>query len=308
MRFRRRKPKQLEAVGDQAKPSPDSPAGTPSAAPTGPKGQAPKGKKRVRRPKGPARQTRWMRVLGLLIATGGGVAIGFGWAGAAQEGCVDCQIPYLLSGGAAGIGLIIFGVALLLLAQIRTESRRLGDRIEQALAGRVRTAERQRPVPAESPPTQEYRPTESPPTLESRPTEAPPVTEAQPETERPPVGEPEPVRDPATEDEAPTAALNPLSAVPVDAPAESDADRSDAATLAATTVAGGVVDTDSEEGRSAESREAPGESEGEPEAATGSHPEPAPGPPSGMDQAQEVLARRSAGKRRGLAFWRRPER
>jgi hypothetical protein len=101
-----------------------------------------RGQVRARRRRGPARQTRWMRLLGLFFATGGGVAIGFGWAGAAQKDCVQCQIPFLLSGGAAGVGLIIFGVALMLLAQIRTESRRLGDRVEHAVAVLRRATER----------------------------------------------------------------------------------------------------------------------------------------------------------------------
>src|SRR5918996_2862441 len=142
--MRRRKARQFKAPGGAQLSSAASAPGEPAQA--GPRVQAGrKGQKRRRKLRGPARQTRWMRVLGLLIATGGGVAIGFGWAGAAQQSCVDCQIPFLLSGGAAGIGLIIFGVALMLLAQIRTESRRLGDRIEHALGLRVRPEEQQRP-------------------------------------------------------------------------------------------------------------------------------------------------------------------
>ena len=189
--------------------------------------------KRGRRRRGPARQTRWMRVLGLVIATGGGVAIGFGWAGAASKGCVDCQIPYLLSGGAAGLALIVFGVSLLLLAQIRTESRRLGDRIEHALT-RSRDGEAQAPRPAErkvevsrEAPADylggQTRPDDSPSGLADGVTvEAPPPTP------------------------------NPLTAMPVDAPTvQEEVAASDGATLAATTAAGGVVDVEPEENETA---------------------------------------------------------
>jgi hypothetical protein len=80
--------------------------------------------------KGPARQTRTTRVVGLAFCVGGFVAIGFGWAGAAAKDCVECQMPFLLSGGAAGLGLIVFGVGMMLMAQMRTEGRRLAERLE----------------------------------------------------------------------------------------------------------------------------------------------------------------------------------
>jgi hypothetical protein len=82
-------------------------------------------------PKGPARQTRMTRLVGLAFCLAGFGAIGAGWAGAASKDCVECQIPYLLSGGAAGIGLLIFGVGMMLMAQVRTEGRRLADRLDQ---------------------------------------------------------------------------------------------------------------------------------------------------------------------------------
>jgi hypothetical protein len=58
-------------------------------------------------------------------------AIGFGWSGVANKDCVECQMPYLLSAGATGIGLIVFGVGMMVMAQLRTEGRRLADRLEQ---------------------------------------------------------------------------------------------------------------------------------------------------------------------------------
>ena len=77
------------------------------------------------------RQIRYARVLGLLICAGGFVVMGLGWAGTARVSCTDCQIPYLLSGGAAGLGLVVFGVTILVLAQLRAEGRRTADRLER---------------------------------------------------------------------------------------------------------------------------------------------------------------------------------
>jgi hypothetical protein len=93
--------------------------------------RAEKQPRRQPRPKGPARQTRMTRLVGLAFCIGGFVAIGFGWSGAAGKDCVECQMPYLLSGGAIGIGLIVFGVGMMVMAQLRTEGRRLADRFEQ---------------------------------------------------------------------------------------------------------------------------------------------------------------------------------
>ena len=77
------------------------------------------------------RQITWQRWLGLLASAAGFAVIGLGWAGAARRTCVDCQIPYLLSGGAAGLGLVVFGVGMLVMAQVRTEGRRLASRVER---------------------------------------------------------------------------------------------------------------------------------------------------------------------------------
>lgn len=77
------------------------------------------------------RQIQLARVLGLLFCLSGFVAIGLGWNGMARRTCPDCQLPYLLSGGATGLGLIVFGVGLLVVAQIRAERIRLGSYVDQ---------------------------------------------------------------------------------------------------------------------------------------------------------------------------------
>lgn len=77
------------------------------------------------------RQVRFGRILGLFFCVAGFLAIGFGWNGMAKVACADCQLPYLLSGGAAGIGLILVGVGLMVMAQVRDERTKLADQLRQ---------------------------------------------------------------------------------------------------------------------------------------------------------------------------------
>jgi hypothetical protein len=73
----------------------------------------------------------------------GFIGIGFlvifiAWNGAAAKDCAQCQIPYLISGGATGVGLIVIGCALLLFEAARRDrahaDARFRDMIE-ALRG-----------------------------------------------------------------------------------------------------------------------------------------------------------------------------
>lgn len=79
--------------------------------------------------RGPDRQVRYGRILGLAFMLVGFVAIGLGWHGMARVACPDCQFPYLLSGGATGIGLILVGVMLVVAAQLRDERMKLADQL-----------------------------------------------------------------------------------------------------------------------------------------------------------------------------------
>lgn len=78
-------------------------------------------------------RVRYGRVLGLLFCVAGFITIALGWNGMAREACADCQLPYIVSGGAGGLGLILFGTALLVLAQIRAERNRLAEQIGEAI-------------------------------------------------------------------------------------------------------------------------------------------------------------------------------
>ncbi len=79
----------------------------------------------------PDRQVRLGRIIGLFFCVVGFVAIGFGWNGMAKVACPDCQLPYLLSGGATGLGLIALGSALLVMAQFRDERMKLGEQLHE---------------------------------------------------------------------------------------------------------------------------------------------------------------------------------
>lgn len=59
----------------------------------------------------------------------GFLAVYLGWNGAANKACVDCQIPYLISGGMAGLGLIGTGIGVLVVQN----GRRNRVEIEQKL-------------------------------------------------------------------------------------------------------------------------------------------------------------------------------
>jgi hypothetical protein len=86
-------------------------------------------------------RTRYAQLLGLAFCAVGFVAIGLGWRGAARVACIDCQVPYLISGAATGIGLIILGVGLLIGARIRVERMRLAEHMAGLMAGTAAAGE-----------------------------------------------------------------------------------------------------------------------------------------------------------------------
>lgn len=81
-------------------------------------------------------QVSRLRLLGLLFWLAGGLAITLGWTGTAQVACVDCQVPYLISGGAGGIALTVAGTGLLVIAQLRVEGHRIAERLAARSADR----------------------------------------------------------------------------------------------------------------------------------------------------------------------------
>jgi hypothetical protein len=69
--------------------------------------------------------------LGIGFALFGFVIITFAWNGAASIDFAQGQIPYLLSGGAFGIGLVIVGAALLITESSRRDRQELAQRLDR---------------------------------------------------------------------------------------------------------------------------------------------------------------------------------
>lgn len=95
---------------------------------------------------GSDRQVRYARILGLTFIVLAFVAMFIGWRGMARVACADCQLPYLVSAGATGIGLTVVGGALLLMAQFRAERMALSEQVEHM--GSLLAS--QRPAPSAS--------------------------------------------------------------------------------------------------------------------------------------------------------------
>lgn len=77
------------------------------------------------------RRVRMGRILGFGGVTIGFVVIAKAWDGAASINFAQGQIPYLLSGGFLGLGLILVGCVLLLLSTVRAERQLLTDLFQE---------------------------------------------------------------------------------------------------------------------------------------------------------------------------------
>jgi hypothetical protein len=75
----------------------------------------------------------WDRIGGWALIGLGAVALLLGWIGVSGTALPSEQIPYVVSGGIAGIALIGVGATMLLSADLRDEWGRL-DAIEQRLS------------------------------------------------------------------------------------------------------------------------------------------------------------------------------
>jgi hypothetical protein len=79
---------------------------------------------------------------GLALAAAGFVLIGVAWAGVAGETFVDRQLPYLVSAGLTGLGLIMVGVTLINLAAKQRDAAERDRQMEQlvGILDEVKTA------------------------------------------------------------------------------------------------------------------------------------------------------------------------
>jgi hypothetical protein len=79
------------------------------------------------------RFNRFAERLGGKLGTGvcllGGLLLFLGWNGAASHNDIRKQFPYLLSGGLAGLALIVLGAALLVIEVVRSERTALQETI-----------------------------------------------------------------------------------------------------------------------------------------------------------------------------------
>ncbi|MHB8512788.1 MAG: hypothetical protein ACYDCC_11475 [Actinomycetota bacterium] len=71
----------------------------------------------------------WQTSMSLGFIALGFIVIGVAWNGAAGKDCASCQLPYLLSGGFAGLGMIVVGVGLMLFES----GRRAGTKVDHDL-------------------------------------------------------------------------------------------------------------------------------------------------------------------------------
>lgn len=73
------------------------------------------------------------RLLGIALCVAAFVVIGIGWHGMARVACVDCQMPYLLSAGVTGIALMLLGVGLLVVTEVRAAREAIRQELARSL-------------------------------------------------------------------------------------------------------------------------------------------------------------------------------
>src|SRR4051812_5792380 len=88
-------------------------------------------------------KNRWVKlggVLGIIYCIAGFVLIFLGWNGAASNNSVAAQIPYVVSGGLAGLGLVVVGSALMVANSLRNDRVELRGAIDDLRASIERGA------------------------------------------------------------------------------------------------------------------------------------------------------------------------
>lgn len=82
--------------------------------------------------------------VGGACVVGGFAAVFLGWRGVARTLAVEVQLPYLVSGGVAGLGLIVVGITVVLLqaerrqaAMERQRLRSVADRLADVVDASV---------------------------------------------------------------------------------------------------------------------------------------------------------------------------
>ena len=79
-------------------------------------------------------------LLGIAYCVVGFFLIFLGWNGAASNDDEPAQIPYVISGGIAGLGLVVLGAALIVAHSLRTDRVELRGSIDDLRAATERLA------------------------------------------------------------------------------------------------------------------------------------------------------------------------
>ena len=106
-------------------------------------------------------RNQWDRTAGVVLVVVGLVALVGGWIGASDAVLTFEQIPYLISGGLAGMSLIVLGSAVWLSADLRDEWRKLDSMEEAFREVDIRTTGNAEAQPVEPPADQQQAPSAS---------------------------------------------------------------------------------------------------------------------------------------------------
>lgn len=77
--------------------------------------------------------TARLRLLGILFWLAGGAVLTLGWMGMAELAYVDGQMPFLVSGGAAGLALVLIGSTLVVMSALFDAAERTAQRTAELL-------------------------------------------------------------------------------------------------------------------------------------------------------------------------------
>lgn len=72
--------------------------------------------------------------LGVALTLAGFLVIFFGWNGAGSHDYVPAQFPYLISGGIAGLGVVVLGATMIVVQNQRTDRARVEAALERIAA------------------------------------------------------------------------------------------------------------------------------------------------------------------------------
>jgi hypothetical protein len=88
-------------------------------------------------------RNQWVKLgglLGIAYCIAGFVLIFLGWNGTASKDDAPAQIPYIVSGGIAGLGLVVVGAALIVAHSLRTDRVELRAAVDDLRAAIERGA------------------------------------------------------------------------------------------------------------------------------------------------------------------------